>query len=220
MLEGVKKMDRKEIKELAKEKIRGNKWNIIWPILVIGVIESILTSIFGGRVDIDMETLTVNYTSRYYIGSSIVMIIIGIISAGYLKYVLNFVRTGNFNFDDIINTVKEKWLNILISNVLMAIIIGLCSLAFVVPGIIMALAYTFVTYLVVDTDVSGSDSLKRIREMMKGYKWDYFVFTLSFIGWVLLIPCTFGLILIWLYPYYTVAEMIYYEKLKEKTNKK
>ena len=27
-------MNRKEIKELAKAKIKGNKWNIIWPMLI------------------------------------------------------------------------------------------------------------------------------------------------------------------------------------------
>ena len=46
---------------------------------------------------------------------------------------------------------------------------------------------------------------------------DYFVFGLSFIGWALLIAPTFGLIMIWLFPYMTVANAIYYEKLKQKT---
>ena len=83
----------------------------------------------------------------------------------------------------------------------------------------MSIAYTFVTYLVIDTDVSGSDSLKAGREMMKGYKWDYFVFGLSFIGWILLTPFTLGILLIWLVPYVVIAKAIYYDKLKAITNK-
>jgi len=217
-------MDRKEIKELAKSKIKGNKWNIIWPILVISVIESILNSIFSGRIEVDFTNLEsislVNISPRYYIGSTLVTLIIGIITAGYLKYILNFVRTGKFEFNDIIDTVKAKWLNLLIAEILTTIIVALCAMLFVIPGIIMAIAYTFVTYLVIDTDVSGSDSLKKSREMMKGYKWNYFVFGLSFIGWIILIPFTLGLILIWLYPYMTVANTIYYEKLKELDSKK
>jgi len=216
-------MDRKEIKELAKSKIKGNKWNIIWPVLVISVIESILTSIFGGRIEVDFTNLEsislVNVSPRYYIGSIIVTLIVGLITAGYLKYILNFVRTGKFEFNDIIDTVKAKWLNLLIAEILTTIIVALCAMLFVIPGIIMAIAYTFVTYLVIDTDVSGSDSLKKSREMMKGYKWNYFVFGLSFIGWIILIPFTLGLILIWLYPYMTVANTIYYEKLKELDSK-
>lgn len=217
-------MDRKEIKELAKSKIKGNKWNIIWPILVISVIESILNSIFSGRIEVDFTNLEsislVNISPRYYIGSTLVTLIIGIITAGYLKYILNFVRTGKFEFNDIIDTVKAKWLNLLIAEILTTIIVALCAMLFVIPGIIMAIAYTFVTYLVIDTDVSGSDSLKKSREMMKGYKWNYFVFGLSFIGWIILIPFTLGLILIWLYPYMTVANTIYYEKLRELDSKK
>ena len=78
----------------------------------------------------------------------------------------------------------------------------------------MALAYAFVTYLVVDTNISGNDALSKSREMMKGYKMDYFVFQLSFLGWYLLIPFTLGIILIWLEPYVLVANTLYYEKLK------
>ena len=78
----------------------------------------------------------------------------------------------------------------------------------------MTLAYAFVDYLVVDTDVTGNDALRESREMMKGYKWNYFVFGLSFLGWILLVPFTLGILLIWLYPYMTVATAIYYERLK------
>lgn len=216
-------MNRQEIKNAAKTKIKekGAKWDIIWPILVIAFLESVLVSIFGGGVNVDLNNIeSFTFPTRYVVATSIVSILMGIVTAGYVKYIINFVRTGNFDSNEIINTVKAKWVNILIANILTGVIIGLCSLLFVIPGIIMALAYAFVTYLVVDTDVSGNDALSKSREMMKGYKSDYFVFQLSFIGWYLLVPFTLGLILIWLYPYYTVANTIYYEKLKELRNAK
>ena len=216
-------MNRKEIKELAKSKIKGNKWNIIWPMLVIQVIQSILTRLLGGTVNIDINNLesfeSIQVSPKVYLSSFVVSLIIGVITAGYVKYILNFVRTGEFDTDSIIETIKTKWVNVLIATILTSIIIGLCTMLFVVPGIIMALAYAFTTLLVIDTDVSGSDSLKASREMMKGYKWNYFVFGLSFIGWALLIPFTFGLILIWLYPYMVVANTLYYEELKKVTKK-
>ena len=132
----------------------------------------------------------------------------------YIKYILDFVRNGKFEAKSIVETIKEKWLNILIVIALTTIIVGICTAFFVIPGIIMALAYAFATYLVIDSDIAGNEAMKKSREMMKGYKWNYFVFTLSFIGWVLLVPFTFGLLLIWLVPYYVVAEAIYYDKLK------
>ena len=213
-------MNRKEIKELAKEKIKGNKWNIIWPMLVISVIGSVITTIFGGTVNVNVNNLEelsqLTVSPIQYGGSLLSSLVVGLISAGYIKYILNFVRTGKFDTKEIIETIKAKWVNILIAGILSSIIIGLCCVLFVIPGIIMALAYAFVMFLVIDTDVSGSDSLKASREMMKGYKWDYFVFQLSFLGWALLVPFTLGILLIWLYPYITVANVIYYDKLKNK----
>ena len=45
-------MDRKEIKAEAKLKIKGNKWNILWPMLALGLIESVISRIFGLNVEI------------------------------------------------------------------------------------------------------------------------------------------------------------------------
>ena len=70
--------------------------------------------------------------------------------------------------------------------------------------------------IVIDTDLGQVESIKKSWEMMKGYKWNYFVFILSFLGWILLTPFTLGLLFIWLIPYITVAEIIYYERLKGK----
>ena len=207
-------MNRQEIKQEAKAKIKGNLWNILWPLLVIGVLEGLLTTIFGGNIDVS-NLENVNIPTSYYVATTIIGIVFGIVNACYIKYLINFVRTGKFETNDIINTFKEKWVNILIATILVTIIVTACTLLFVVPGIIMALAYTFVTYLVVDTDVSGSDALSKSREMMKGYKWDYFVFVLSFIGWYLLVPFTAGILLVWLIPYMSIANVIYYDKLKE-----
>ena len=211
-------MNRKEIKELAKEKIKGNKWNLIWPMLVISVISSIISRIFGGPINFDfskVESLTsMNYSPMQYGGNILSTLVTGLLSAGFMAYVLNFVRKGNFDTNKIIETIKAKWVNILIATILVMVILALSFCLLVIPGIIMSLAYAMVIFLVIDTDVAGSDSLKASREMMKGYKWDYFVFCLSFIGWILLIPLTFGIILIWLYPYMLVAKTIYYDKLK------
>ena len=207
-------MDRKAIKQEAREKIKGNIWNILWPLLIIGAISGAISTIFGGgqTTSTDSVNVTVNFAS------TVSTLITAFLTAGYIKYLLNFVRTGKFDSNAILNTIKEKWLNILIAEILVGVIVGLCTLLLVVPGIIMALAYTFAMYLVVDKDVAGNESLKASREMMNGYKWDYFVFELSFIGWIILGIFTLGILYIWLVPYMQVASALYYEKLLEKKN--
>lgn len=223
-------MDRVAIKSLAKEKIKGNKWNLIWPLLVISIISSILTNLLGGGnlVTINADSIkslqNMSYEAimnaavvnpRAEAINTVVSIVIGIITAGYVNYVLTFVRNGSASIDDIMDTIKKKWLQILLANILVGIIVFAFSLLLVIPGIVRALAYAMVTYIIVDSDLEAKDALKKSREMMNGYKWDYFVFNLSFIGWFLLVPFTFGIILIWLIPYMNVAEALYYEKLKE-----
>lgn len=210
-------MNRKEIKELAKSKIKGNIWNLLWPVLAIGAVEGILSSIFTPKTTIDYTNLSA--TTSMPTGNLLIITLIGIICGialvAYKKYVLNFTRVGKCEFKDILDCMKEKWLNILLSEIFVGILVALASLLFVIPGIILAFAYSMVSYLVIDSNLSAMDSMKKSREMMKGYKWDYFVFCLSFIGWALLVPITFGLLLIWLCPYMEVAEAIYYDKLKE-----
>ncbi|MBR3660564.1 MAG: DUF975 family protein [Bacilli bacterium] len=211
-------MNRKEIKESAKSKIKGNLWKLLWPSLAIGALSGMVSSLLSPKATVDITTGAVTYANASF-GNSVILIVFGLVLGiamiAYKKYVLNFVRTGKCEFNDIINCIKEKWLNIIVAEFLVGIIVAVASIV-IIPGIILAFAYTMVTYIVVDTDLSAVDSMKKSREMMKGYKWDYFVFCLSFIGWALLIPLTFGLILIWLEPYMAVAETIYYERLKAK----
>lgn len=212
-------MDRVKIKEAAKEKIKGNKWNIIWPALIISVVAGLLERLVGGTptftTDVNGYTVMEPMPAKVMVAIYIIGLIVGIVTACYKKYILNFVRNGKFDTNDIINCVKEKWVDLLVASILVYVIVFLCTLLFVVPGIIMGFAYAMVTYIIIDSDTKGSDSLKKSREMMKGYKWNYFVFYLSFLGWILLTPFTLGILLIWLYPYMTVADAIYYDELKK-----
>ena len=212
-------MDRVKIKEAAKEKIKGNKWNIIWPALIISVVAGLLERLVGGTptftTDANGYMVMEPMSTKVMVAIYIIGLLVGIVTSCYKKYILNFVRNGKFDTNDIINCVKEKWVDLLVASILVYVIVFLCTLLFVVPGIIMGFAYAMVTYIIIDSDTKGSDSLKKSREMMKGYKWDYFVFYLSFLGWILLTPFTLGIILIWLYPYMTVADAIYYDELKK-----
>ena len=77
---------------------------------------------------------------------------------------------------------------------------------FIIPGIYLAFSYALVPYLLVtNKDLSITETLELSRKMMNGHKLDLFVLGISFLGWMLLVPCTFGIILIWLYPYMMTA---------------
>lgn len=207
-------MNRIEIKNLAKEKIKDNKWKLWKPLLIMSLI-AFCVEFVGGFID---GFNGVDPSDSITIGSVIIDIggiAIGIFGAGYWVYLLKFVRTGNAEFSDVVECFKQKWVKILCTLILMSVFVFLWSLLLVVPGIIAALAYSFAIVLVVDEDLEAKEAIKKSKEMMKGHKWDYFVFGLSFIGWILLVPFTLGILLVWLIPYMNVAQTLYYEKLKE-----
>ena len=56
-------------------------------------------------------------------------------------------------------------------------------------------------------------------ELMKGHKLHYILFSLSFIGWFLLIVITFGLASLWVIPYVHLSSILYYIHLKQHNKK-
>ena len=217
-------MDRKKIKSEAWEFIKGKRWKIWWPLLIISLITGVLENLVGpnyANTDIfnynvtSMPTLTPTQT----VLSLIITLIGAFAGVAYTKYILKLVRGEDPEFNDIIECIKERWITILLVEFLGGLIIFGCTLLLVIPGIIMAFAYSMTSYLTVDTDLEAPDVLKKSRTMMKGYKFDFFVFGLSFIGWVLLVIVSFGIASIWFVPYFLVASALYYENLKEVTKK-
>ena len=66
-----------------------------------------------------------------------------------------------------------------------------------------------------DNEISGNDAIKKSKEMMDGFKMQYFSLALSFIGWILLAMLTCGVGLLWVVPYMQTSYAKFYEALKE-----
>ena len=58
-------------------------------------------------------------------------------------------------------------------------------------------------------------AITRSSELMNGHKWEFFLFSLSFIGWFLLSILTLGIGFLWSTPYYMSAKSAYYHGLLE-----
>ncbi|HFI0025200.1 TPA: DUF975 family protein [Streptococcus suis] len=57
---------------------------------------------------------------------------------------------------------------------------------------------------------------KQSWQLMKGNKWRRFMLDLSFIGWFIGILLTFGLLALYVYPYYWTCQALFYEELLAK----
>ena len=220
-------MNRVELKEKAKGLIKGNKWYIWKPLIIIGlaiaVIEGIamgLDSIFGTTHTATMELFgqTTTYSYGGYI-TDIVGIFTGIASSAltvaYAYYVLSFIRGKKLEVKDVLDFMKKHWVvSFLVSLVVGLIIVG-CSILFVIPGIIAAIGLMFYQEVYADNpEMKVMEIVKKSWAITKGHKMELFVLGLSFIGWGLLACLTFGILYIWLMPYMVVAFTLAYEELK------
>lgn len=110
----------------------------------------------------------------------------------------------------------QNFVNTFFGGFLTAIFTFLWSLLFVIPGIIKAIAYSQVYYIMCDhPEYTGREAIQASQEMMRGHKGEYFVLQLSFIGWFLLSMLTCGLLLFYVVPYYQSTMTEYYRYLKE-----
>lgn len=193
-------MNRVELKEWAKQKISGNIGNIFIGIGIIFAI-SLLFSFGVGIVQIIFgETSFITFIVSLGVEFLLVPLQIGLNG-----YMMGFVQNDTFNRDAIFAPYDDTF-KIIGASILMSFVIMVGFIFFIVPGIYLAFSYALVPYLLVtNKDLSITETLELSRKMMNGHKLDLFVLGISFLGWMLLVPCTFGIILIWLYPYMMTA---------------
>ena len=188
---------RAEIKAIAKNNFRANYWPTIGWMVLYNVIIIALAGLGVG----------IFFTPSMYVGLAFMFL------ATFFgdKENAEFGKTMSVGFEKIFRNVGAI--------ILEGLLIFAWSLLFCIPGIIKAYAYAMTTYILADCpEVGAIDAITISRRMMKGHKWEYFVFNLSFIGWDLLNIVTLGLTgLFFSAPYQLTSQAGYYAELKKLT---
>lgn len=206
-------MDRIKIKEEAKKIIKNNLWNIWKPYLIILAVSIALSWIAVILFNIKADTIEGN------IADLLITFITLPLSVGYLNFLLKFVRGKKTAINDVFSKM-EIITTIFAVYIITVLAVTLGMVFLIVPGIIVGLMFSMTFYLLADGETGIRQTLTKSKNMMDGYKWDYFVFCLSFLGWVLLGIITLGIAYIYVIPYMNVANALYYENLKAKQLKK
>lgn len=207
-------MNRSELKTNAKEKLKGHIWDYLMPLVILFGANILLGFIFPGN-KIDLANINYAELGGNNFIDTVISYLNSIYLATYIVYLLELIRNGKSSLITMWECFKKNWLQIFVASILVSLFTILWSLLFIIPGIIAYLSYSMVNYLVVDKGYEAMAAIKKSKEMMKGHKWEYFVLGLSFIGWYLLVPFTFGILLIWLIPYTDITFALYYEELLE-----
>ena len=226
-------MDRVAIKTKAKELIKGNKWYIWKPWIIISLIAfaiafvgGFLDALLGFMKEETVEVLGVKSTS-YTLGpiTSILSFVVSIFEAAfmvwYAKFLLDFVHgvKTEFSVKAVFEFFKKHWLLCWAVSLLAGLNITIGFILLIVPGIMATFGLMFYAYVQSeDPTVGVTDVLKKTWALTKGHKMELFVLVLSFIGWEILAGLTFGILYIWLMPYMIVTATLAYESLKGTTN--
>ncbi len=196
-------MNRIEIKQQAKKLLVGNLWNVWQPMLVVYVAVLLL------------EMVAVLLEAPFF-GFVIAFVSLPL-SVGILAYQLALVRKKPFSLTIVFNSYKKIGL-IFLTALLIWIFTVLWSFLLIIPGIIAAFSYSMSFYLLADDSYDLGQPMSIIaksKKLMSGYKLDYFVFQLSFIGWYFLCGITLGIAAIYVVPYHLIANTIYYDQLQK-----
>ena len=196
-------INRKELKTLAKEQLKGN-WATGAIITLIFMVLSGAVNYVGYKIDSSSTFLSIFVTYPIAMGMSI----------AYVNLVKN---KQSLQVGDMFKGFKIFGKSVGIA-LWMFLWTFLWTLLFIIPGIIKGIAYSQSTIIIAnDSRVNVKDALKLSMKMTKGHKWDIFVMQLSFIGWGLLVPLTLGLGVLWLTPYISATMTNMFYKLKEES---
>ena len=216
-------MSNSEIKKWAAQKSEGNKLQIIIAVIIVGVISSIVTSILTSILPSNIQTVesmgqTIQVNSNQSIYQSIASLILAPLTIGLIVFVSKIATDTKAEYGMIFDKVKNigNCGRIILTDLIKTIFIVIFTLLLIVPGIIKALSYGLVDYLLANSDFddkSSMDVLNISSDLMNGHKMDLFMLELYYCVLMILSAFLLFIPLIWLVPRYHLAKYKFAETL-------
>ena len=191
-------MTRTELKNEAKEQIKGKIGILFLIFLIIAII-----GVGSSFVPI--------------VGWFATIIIMPAFNISLCMIFLNLAKREDISVGDVFKgfniTGKAVWLYIITN-----FFVFLWSLLLIIPGIIKTFSYSMAPFILADNpNLTSSEALSESIRIMDGHKFDLFVLQLSFFWWYILGAITFGIAYIYVVPYFQTTMANFYNDIKDKT---
>lgn len=216
--------DRVECKLKAKELLKGRWENAVGACLLF-IILSVLLSFFLSPIPI--------------FGFVIISLVSSFLTGSFIKYCIKLTETEDkVKYLECIISFKTT-IKIFLCNILIGLIVGvgmffisfifatvslishsivlmiICFIIMIALGIfIEATIFPVPMILTEDEGVGVLETISMSWDITKGYRLKYFIMSLSFIGWALLVPLTLGIGILWLQPYMMLTFYIFYKGIR------
>lgn len=205
-------MNRVEIKNNAKESLKGNLGEAIKLILILAAI-GFVSGMITGIGDANKNDAII------LLGDFVSFIATALVSFGSLSFFLKISRNEEVTYKELFSKT-DMFIPYIIISLITGILTILWSFLFIIPGIIAALSYSQAMLIKLDNpEMDAMECIRESKRLMNGHKLDYFILSLSFIGWMILGIFTFGILYLWLIPYISVSQANFYNALLEEKNK-
>lgn len=204
----------KELRATARQALSDN-WGTAAAIMLVYLLISFILGIPSQVAD--LLKMTDNAGSNLpalLSGSSLVISLLFLpMQWGISTMFLDLHRGGTISFDGLFEGFTGgRYTRILRTYLLSYIIVCLWTLLLIIPGIMKALSYALMPFILRDEpELSAREVLAKSSAMMHGRRWHLFCLYLSFIGWILLALLTCGIGILWLTPYMQTAFAAFYE---------
>lgn len=219
-------MDRIEIKNEAKAIVR-EKFSEFWLRYFFVLTLSFAMSLLYRKIAVIFNHCYFSFQNECVLSNGSIIngglsffysIITTFLTFGMYKIMLKLVRKKETEFNDLF-AYKKDFFKLFALSFITELLVSL-GYVLIVPGIILQLCYAMIGFIYVDNNGKKSviETMKSSRELMNGYKMDYFIFNISFVGWLFLSAFTFGLALVYVIPYVYISQALYYENLKKQKN--
>jgi len=148
-------------------------------------------------------------------GQVIGFLIAGPLAVGGAFFALNIVREQAAKTDDLFFGFNNNLGNSILAYLLVFVFAFIGFILLIIPGIIVALALSQTWFILAENPSMDSyEAIIKSKNMMKGYKWQYFKIGLRLFGLGLLCLLTLGIGFLWLLPYQYVVYAKFYEEVK------
>jgi len=185
----------------ARESLKGK-----WGLAILTFFIYILLTTASGSVRPHGSFLTIS--------SILTLIISGPLALGAAIFSLSISRGKEARLEQIFQGFTS-FSTALVAYLLILLYVLLWALLLIVPGIIAALGYSMVFYILADDPLlKPQDALNKSKSMMDGYKLKLFYLGLRFFLLGLLCILTLGIGFFWLIPYVHITIAKFYDDIK------
>ncbi|MCL2151504.1 MAG: DUF975 family protein [Oscillospiraceae bacterium] len=154
--------------------------------------------------------------------AAIVLLVNKIIEVGFMQYCMKISRAQSADYKNLVDGFFFFTKTLLIW-IISSFFVFLWSLLLIVPGVIASYRYSQAYYILLDApEKSALQCIRESKQITHGKKLDLFLLNLSFFGWLALhvlvtmllpLPFTVPIVLVWLTPYQSLAQVAFYNRL-------